>query len=53
VSDSIGIYHLDGEIPPRALGLVIEWAILHKQDLMNAWNLAKSNQPPLKIEPLK
>ena len=44
---------LDGEISPRALGLVIEWAILHKQELMKDWELAKANQPPLKIEPLK
>lgn len=44
---------LDGEISPRALGLVTEWAVLHKQELMKDWELAKSNQPPLKIEPLK
>ncbi len=44
---------LDGEISPRALGLVIEWAILHKKELMEVWELTKNNQPPFKIEPLK
>lgn len=44
---------LDGEISPRALGLVMEWAALHKEELMQDWELAKSNQPPKKIPPLK
>ena len=44
---------LDGEIFPRSLGLVIEWAVLHKNELMEVWELAKNNQPPFKIEPLK
>ena len=43
---------LEGEISPRALGLVVEWASLHKEELMKDWELAKSNQPPAKIEPL-
>ena len=43
---------LEGEISPRALGLVVEWASLHKEELMKGWELAKSNQPPAKIEPL-
>ena len=38
---------------PRALGLVIEWAAQHKEELMEDWNLAKNNQPPKKIAPLK
>jgi len=44
---------LDGEISPRALGLVIECATLHKKELVEVWELAKNNQPPFKIEPLK
>ena len=43
---------LEGEISPRALGLVMEWAALHKNELMQDWELAKSNKPPKKIEPL-
>jgi hypothetical protein len=44
---------LGGEIAPRALGLVIEWASQHKDELLNNWELAKNNQTPIKIEPLK
>ena len=43
---------LGGEFPPRALGLVIEWAALHQQELMRNWEMAQRNQPPQRIEPL-
>jgi hypothetical protein len=43
---------LEGTISPRALGLVIEWAAQHKEDLLNNWTLTKNNQTPKKIEPL-
>ena len=43
---------LEGKISPRALGLVVEWASLHKEELMKDWELAKLNQPPEKIKPL-
>ena len=42
-----------GYIPSRALGLVIEWASLHKEELMENWNNTSKNVPPQKIEPLK
>ena len=44
---------LEGRIPPRALGLVIEWASQHKDELSANWELAKNNQNPKEIEPLK
>jgi hypothetical protein len=53
---AIGIHSLrilEGHIPPRALGIVIEWASQHKDELLSNWELAKSNQHPKKIEPLK
>jgi hypothetical protein len=43
---------LEGDFPPRALGLVIEWASLHKKELLEDWELSFQNLPPLKIEPL-
>lgn len=43
---------LEGRISPRALGLVIEWASQHQEELLNDWELAKANQTPRKIEPL-
>ncbi|OGC00634.1 transcriptional regulator [candidate division KSB1 bacterium RBG_16_48_16] len=49
--DSLRI--LDGRFPPRALGLVMEWASQHKDELLRNWELARDNQPLQKIEPLK
>lgn len=43
---------LAGKLPPRALGLVVEWASNHQEELMNNWNSARNNTPPNKIEPL-
>lgn len=43
---------LDGKLPPRALGLVVEWASQHKEELMNNWDNAKNNRPLQEIEPL-
>ncbi|MEO0079566.1 MAG: DUF4160 domain-containing protein [candidate division WOR-3 bacterium] len=44
---------LSGEIPPRALGLVMEWANLHRAELHRVWNQAMAHQPLDSIEPLK
>ena len=44
---------LEGHIAPRALGLVMEWASQHKNELFQNWELAKNNQMPHKIDPLK
>src|SRR5215471_4689333 len=30
---------LNGKLPARILGLVMEWAELHKEELMNNWDL--------------
>jgi phosphomannomutase len=42
-----------GYLPPRALGLVMEWAALHQEELLNDWELARNNESLSKIEPLK
>jgi hypothetical protein len=44
---------LSGHLPPRALGLVIEWASIHHEELKRAWEQAMNHQTPDKIEPLK
>lgn len=44
---------LEGYLPPRALGLVMEWAEIHKDELLKDWRLAKERKPLLQIEPLK
>lgn len=43
---------LDGKLPPRALGLVVEWASQHSDELMANWNEARKSSPLQKIEPL-
>ena len=42
-----------GNITPRALGLVIEWATLHQDELLIDWQRAQSQKPLKKIEPLR
>lgn len=44
---------LEGYLPPRALGLVTEWANMYKDELVKNWELARNNKEPLKIKPLK
>jgi len=43
---------LEGYLPPRTLGMVIEWAALHQDELLRDWDLAMENQPLQKIDPL-
>lgn len=42
-----------GHLSPRALGLVIEWATLHQQELLEDWSNAQRQQPLVGIEPLR
>ena len=42
-----------GKLSPRAMGLVIEWATIHQQELGEAWEQAKAHEPMISIEPLK
>jgi hypothetical protein len=41
-----------GELTPRALGLVMEWASLHQSELLHVWEQAKNLKPLDKIDPL-
>ena len=41
-----------GTLPPRAMGLVIEWASLHQQELRSDWEKAQNMEPLDKIDPL-
>ena len=43
---------LEGHIPARILGLVIEWAELHKEELMRDWDMVKTTGQYFKIDPL-
>ena len=44
---------IDGSLPKRALGLVLDWASLHQQELRQAFDRAAALQPPGKIAPLE
>jgi hypothetical protein len=43
---------IDGSLPSRALGLVLEWAALHQQELRDAFIRAANLEQPGKIAPL-
>ncbi len=42
-----------GELPPRIYGFIVEWAMLHHEELRTCWDLADSKKPIPKIKPLE
>ena len=44
---------LQGSLPPRALGMVLEWASLHRAELLEDWRLLRESQRPRPIPPLQ
>ena len=44
---------LEGKLPPRVLGLIVEWASQHQPELIDNWDAARSDRPPRKIPPLQ
>jgi hypothetical protein len=48
-----GMHVLQGSLPPRAFGLVQEWAGLHRDELKRDWELARQEAQLLPIEPLE
>ena len=49
--ESLAIYR--GELPRRALAMVLEWAAIHREDLRKDWELARSGRPLEPIAPLE
>lgn len=43
----------DGEMPKKQLKLISAWTELHKDELFANWELAMSEQPLYKIDPLR
>jgi hypothetical protein len=41
-----------GDLPSRAMALVLEWAQQHRDELRRDWELCVQNQTPMKILPL-
>ena len=44
---------LDGRLPSRALGLTIEWAAQHQDELRVDWELASTRKSLRRIDPLR
>ncbi len=44
---------MEGSLPKRALGMVLEWMQEHQEELLAAWEMASRNIPPGRITPLK
>jgi hypothetical protein len=42
-----------GNMPRRALALVLEWSNEHRDELLEDWELCRKYQPPKKISPLR
>lgn len=43
---------IDGEFPRRALELVLDWAELHRAELLDNWKRCRGLERPRAIEPL-
>lgn len=48
--DTLGI--LDGKVPSKVMGLVVEWAEDHQDELMKNWESLKTTGEYFKISPL-
>lgn len=42
-----------GDFPARALGLVLEWRVIHKAELLERWQAARDRRPLQSIAPLE
>lgn len=42
-----------GELPPRVLGMVLEWTALHRRELLANWQALCNDKPMQSIEPLR
>jgi hypothetical protein len=43
---------LKGLLPPKAMSLVVEWAEIHRDELLTQWNRARNHESLEKIDPL-
>lgn len=44
---------MEGDMPKRQRKFIAAWAEIHKEELLANWELAMSEQPLYKIDPLK
>ncbi|MEK6798238.1 MAG: DUF4160 domain-containing protein [Planctomycetota bacterium] len=50
LTDTLEVH--EGALPRRALALVLEWAVEHREELRENWNLAARHEPLKGIVPL-
>ena len=43
---------MKGHLPPRAFGIVSEWASMHQKELLDNWERVIKQKPLKKIKPL-
>jgi len=48
--ETLGV--IAGRLPPRATGMVLEWASEHQEELLNTWESALQMEPLGRIDPL-
>lgn len=44
---------LEGNLPNKQLKMLLGWAALHQEEIIENWNLAEGKQDLFPIEPLK
>ena len=44
---------IEGKFPRRALNLVLDWAELHRDELLENWERCQAHQQPVEIPPLE
>ena len=49
--EPIGV--LRGDLPPRPLALIVEWASMHRAELLANWDRLRREEPPVRIPPLE
>lgn len=47
------IAYMHGDLSPRAVALVVEWAVARSGELANCWSLAREMKPVPQIPPLE
>jgi hypothetical protein len=52
IIESETLAFIDGQLPTRAGGMVVEWAALHQEELREAFRRAEAMESPSKIAPL-
>ena len=41
-----------GQLPNKQMKIVLAWCVIHQEELVENWKLAKDNKPLKKINPL-